>query len=82
MTSPRWLPYPLYICRKCKSQIMNLLEESVSIPLCYGECNTYEHHGATGCITITGLAKQSGDTWKLSNNMRRMVRDKIIKNYP
>jgi hypothetical protein len=66
---------------------MNLLEESVSIPTIYNNdgkhlrCDTYYPHGTTssqGYIRVYGLAKRSDDTWKLSNSMRRKVRDKII----
>ena len=77
-----WSPYSeyyLFVCDKCKFQIMNLLEESVSIPMIYDNgCNTYYQHASYGCISIYGLAKRNSDTWKLSNSTRRALRREII----
>jgi hypothetical protein len=83
----KWSPYGeyrLFVCGTCKSRIMSLLEESVSIPIIYDNgCNTYDYEShivaARRFITISGLAKHNDDTWKLSNSMRRDVRCDIME---
>jgi hypothetical protein len=80
MATNDWGPYQeyyLFVCHKCMSQIMNLLEDSVSIPIVNDKCNTYISHSGR-YIRIYGLAKRNDNTWKLSNSMRRRVRDRII----